>query len=188
MCCWTFTLLFWAYWPLVWVIQPALQKSVSTCCEETSFQPVLYVLLFWAYWLLVWSIQPALEKSASTCLQDTSFLPTLHLFLDFHATALGISVTSCLIDQFSYFAIFNCCFRLVRHTLEDNKDIWRTSFCSGALIPKAWIQGWSRQSLVVHSAFVIGLECSCRYATVTALKLCLTYKLCCWLSNRNRHG
>ena len=156
----------------------ALNQSY-TCCWT-------FTLLFWAYWLLVWSIQPALEKSVWTCLQDTSFLPTLHVLLDFHATALSI-VTSCLIaDQFSYFAIFNCCLRLVRHTLEDNKDIWRTSCCSGGLIPKAWIQGWSRQSLVDHSAFVIGLECSCRYGT--ALKLCLTYKLCCWLSNRNRHG
>ena len=108
----------------------ALNQSY-TCCWT-------FTLLFWAYWLLVWSIQPALEKSVWTCLQDTSFQPTLHVLLDLHATALSI-VTSCLIaDQFSYFAIFNCCLRLVRHTLEDNMDIWRTSSCSRMVV-------WSRK-------------------------------------------
>ena len=76
---------------------------------------------FFQPWFLT-TYAPALQKSVSTCFQDTSFQPVLYVLLDFHAIALGI-LTSCLIDQFSYFAIFNCCFRLVRHTLEDNKDI-----------------------------------------------------------------
>ena len=170
--------------------EPVLQKSVSACFQDTSFQPVLYVLLDFHTTVLgiltsclinsacAWEVRVNMFTGYKLSTNLTGVL------LDFHATALGI-LTSCLIDQFSYFAIFNCCLRLVRHALEENKDIWRTSSCSGGLIPKAWIQGWSRQSLVVHPAFVIGLECSCRDAT--ALKLCLTCKLYC-LSNRNRQG